>query len=404
MTTTSGGWANLPLRRLCTVVSGATPRRDVPDYWATNGSGIPWVTPKDLSDLDGKILEDTPEYITEEGFRSCSTAMLPERSLLLSSRAPIGLLAVTGRAMCTNQGFKSLVPHADVSVDYLYYALLKNIESLQDKGHGATFKEVNKAIVEEFEVSVPTKNGKPDLAEQKRIAAILDKADAIRRKRQQALALTDDLLRSTFLDMFGDPLTNPKGWEVVTIGDLVEEVKYGSSKKAGAEGAWPMLRMNNITPAGGWDFSSLKYLDLDEDEIPKYTVTKGDLLFNRTNSKELVGKTAVYREEAPMAYAGYLIRLRTNEYADAEYISAYLNSAHGKTTLMGMCKAIIGMANINAQELRAIRILKPPIRLQREYAALVGACQTSRHTRQSCLTEASHLFDSCLQRAFRGDL
>jgi type I restriction enzyme S subunit len=244
----------------------------------------------------------------------------------------------------------------------------------------------------------------PDLAEQRRIAAILDKADAVRRKRQQALALTDELLRSTFLDMFGDPVTNPKGWEVVTIGDLVDDVKYGSSTKAGASGKWPMLRMNNITSSGGWDFADLKYVDLVESELEKYTVRSGDLLFNRTNSKELVGKTAVYREDTPMAFAGYLIRARANSEADPEYISGYLNSAHGKTTLRGMCKSIIGMANINAKELQAIRLLKPPMELQHDFGSVVRKVEERRSRLVKGITVADELFNSVLQRAFRGEL
>ncbi|EHL2708408.1 restriction endonuclease subunit S, partial [Escherichia coli] len=123
----------------------------------------------------------------------------------------------------------------------------------------------------------------------------------------------------------------------------------------------------NITYQGGWDFTDLKYLDLSVKEKDKFLVKEGDLLFNRTNSKELVGKTAVYEENRPMAFAGYLIRVRPNPIGNNYYISGYLNSIHGKITLMNMCKSIVGMANINAQELQNIEILIPPKHLQDEY-------------------------------------
>ncbi|TOI76882.1 restriction endonuclease subunit S, partial [Vibrio parahaemolyticus] len=177
----------------------------------------------------------------------------------------------------------------------------------------------------------------PPLAEQKRIAAILDKADAIRQKRKQAIDLADEFLRSVFLDMFGDPVTNPKGWEVGTIRDLVSSVNYGSSAKASeTDGEFPILRMGNITYEGKWNFTDLKYIDLNDKDQIKYLAHRNDLLFNRTNSKELVGKTAVFDEDDPMAIAGYLIRVRTNDNGNPWYISGYLNSFHGKQTLLNM--------------------------------------------------------------------
>ncbi|EIQ7136008.1 restriction endonuclease subunit S, partial [Escherichia coli] len=201
----------------------------------------------------------------------------------------------------------------------------------------------------------------PSLKEQKRIAAILDKADAIRQKREQAIKLADDFLRAKFLEMFGTPANNIHRFPKGTIRDLVDSVNYGTSAKASIDsGEYPILRMGNITYQGRWDFTDLKYLDLSVKEKDKYLVKEGDLLFNRTNSKELVGKTAVYEEDRPMAFAGYLIRVRPNSIGNNYYISGYLNSIHGKITLMNMCKSIVGMANINAQELQNIEILIPP--------------------------------------------
>lgn len=357
-------WPKVRLGDCCTVVSGATPKTDKPEYW---DGDIKWVTPKDVSKLDQPYLFDTPDRITRSGFESCSTTMLPAGSVLVTSRAPIGNIAINAEPMCTNQGFKSLIPGKNVDALYLYFCMKQESQRLADLGNGATFKEVSKKIVEDFEILLPP------LAEQKRIAAILDKADSLRRKRAQAIALADDFLRAIFLDMFGDPVTNPKGWPVGTIRDLVASVNYGTSSKADeAEGQYPILRMMNITYEGRWDFSALKYIDLSEKEKEKYLARKGDLLFNRTNSKELVGKSAVFESDEAMAIAGYLIRVRTNELANPYYIAAYLNSPHGKQTLFSMCKSIVGMANINAQELQDIRIQIPPVELQNKYASIVA--------------------------------
>jgi type I restriction enzyme S subunit len=273
-----------------------------------------------------------------------------------------GAIASTG--FCVLRANPEVLDHR-----YLYHWISsqKSVDYLVSVATGASYPAVSDKIIKGMDFDPPP------LEEQKRIAAILDKADSLRRKRAQAIALADDFLRATFLDMFGDPVTNPKGWPVGTIRDLVNSVNYGTSSKADeTEGQYPILRMMNITYEGRWDFSSLKYIDLSENEKEKYLAIKGDLLFNRTNSKELVGKTAVFESDEEMAIAGYLIRARTNGMANPYYIAAYLNSPHGKQTLFSMCKSIVGMANINAQELQNIRIQIPPIELQNKYASIVA--------------------------------
>ena len=245
----------------------------------------------------------------------------------------------------------------------------------------------------------------PPLTEQKHIAAILDKADAIRSKRQQAIQLADEFLRAVFLDMFGDPVTNPKGFPLGTIRDLVESANYGSSAKASeAGGDYPILRMGNITYGGAIDMTDLKYIDLTDKEKPKYLAVKGDLLFNRTNSKELVGKTAVYDRDDPVAIAGYLIRVRTNEKGNSHYISGYLNSAHGKATLQNMCKSIVGMANINAQEMQDIPLIIPPLSLQNRYRDIVVSTKEKLAAHQAALNANNELFNALSQKAFSGQL
>tara|TARA_Y100001934_G_scaffold245581_1_gene303963 strand:+ start:744 stop:1859 length:1116 start_codon:yes stop_codon:yes gene_type:complete len=282
---------------------------------------------------------------------------------------------------------------------YLFYFMDKYVERLRELSIGGVIKYIKLGMLTDAEIPLPP------LAEQQRIAAILDKADAIRRKRQQAIQLADDFLRAVFLEMFGDPVTNPKGFPVGTIRDLVETANYGSSAKASeTEGEFPILRMGNITYAGAIDLKDLKYIDLSEKDKPKYLVQYGDLLFNRTNSKELVGKTAVYDRDERVAFAGYLIRVRTNEYGSPYYISGYLNSEHGKSTLRNMCKSIVGMANINAQEMQNIQIVIPPVDLQEKYAELVKATKNRLVPFDDSKRELEELFSSLSQKAFRGEL
>jgi type I restriction enzyme S subunit len=215
------GWRRVRLDQCCQVVGGATPSRDVPEYW---DGDIPWVTPKDISKLDQPVLEDAPEKITQAGYAASSTTLMPAGSILFSSRAPIGLVAIAGRKMCTNQGFKSLVPGSDVDSGFLYWTMKRNAPRIAALGNGATFKEVSKEVVSRVEIDLPP------LDEQRRIAAILDKADAIRRKRQQTLSMADDFLRSAFLEMFGDPVLNPYCWPTAPLQSLIDPdrpITYG---------------------------------------------------------------------------------------------------------------------------------------------------------------------------------
>jgi len=262
-----------------------------------------------------------------------------------------------------NQRVCKITPNPEtLDKNFLYHFLQKELDKIHATTDVVTVKHLSVKKIQDIKIRLPS------LKEQKRIAAILDKADAIRQKREQAIKLADDFLRAKFLEMFGTPANNIHRFPKGTIRDLVDSVNYGTSAKASIDsGEYPILRMGNITYQGRWDFTDLKYLDLSVKEKDKFLVKEGDLLFNRTNSKELVGKTAVYEEDRPMAFAGYLIRVRPNSIGNNYYISGYLNSIHGKITLMNMCKSIVGMANINAQELQNIEILIPPKHLQDEY-------------------------------------
>lgn len=170
--------------------------------------------------------------------------------------------------------------------------------------------------------------------------------------------------------MFGNFPNNPKEWNCGTIRDVVQDVRYGSSRPAVDGGKYPYLRMNNITYDGELDLSEIKYIDVPDKELDKCTVKNGDVLFNRTNSKELVGKTCLYNKNESMVLAGFIIRVRVNEKVLPEFLVAFLNMSFSKKMLYNMCKTAIGQANINAQEMQNIKLYIPPLALQRKYVAL----------------------------------
>ncbi|HBE67050.1 MAG TPA: restriction endonuclease [Planctomycetaceae bacterium] len=377
-------------------VSGGTPRKSEPTYW---GGDIPWFSAKSLKSFD---LETSDDCVTTEGSQD-GTTLVPSGTILFVVRgmslANEFRLGITSRESTLNQDLRGVITTDDVDPRYLG-RFLKHTNivmcEIDNASHGT--KRIQSDKLKEVEIPLPP------LSEQKRIADILDKADVIRRKRVQSIAEICAVPGSLYAEMFGTPSHNTKGYSLVSVRELVSEVKYGTSSKAGTNGEFPILRMNNVTYEGDCDFSDLKYIDIPKEDRAKYLVRRGDLLFNRTNSRDLVGKTAVYQEEREMAYAGYLVRARTNDEAFPEYIAGYLNSPHGKATLRHMCKSIVGMANINAQEFQDIAILKPPIEAQQEYVKVLDAVRARKRSIQAAADESDDLFNSLVQRAFKGEL
>ncbi len=290
-------------------------------------------------------------------------------------------------------GTQILQPNKVILVPKFLFYYLRTLK-LPDAGYSRHYK-----FLRETTVVVPP------IEQQRKIVLILEKAEKAIQKRKEAEELVDKYLQSVFIEMFGDPATNPMGWLIGNIGQLTKKTQYGTSKKASETvQRFKVLRMNNITSKGNWDFSSLKYIDLNESEQAKYIVYKGEMLFNRTNSRELVGKTAVYRLNEPMAFAGYLVKLIPNNKANSEYIAAFLNSKYGKKLLFSMAKNIVGMANINAEELKSINIMIPPIDIQNKFAEIVQKVETLKQKQKESTEELETLFKSLMQKAFRGEL
>lgn len=382
------------LKDCCTVVGGATPKRHIPEYW---GNDVPWVTPKDISNIENPILLDAPEYISKLGYKNCATYLLPKDSVLLTSRAPIGNVALAGREMCTNQGFKSLIPGKNVDSAYLYHCMQYMSPKLQALGNGATFKEVSKKIVEEFKIPLPS------LEEQTRIAAILDKADAIRRKRKQAIDLTDQLLRSVFLELFGDPVTNPKGWLKKKFGDVTQSRlgKMLDAKQQTGLHQHFYLRNPNIQ-WGKVVLDDLQKMDFDEKDQKEFKLENGDVLICEGGE---VGRAAIWREEMKDCYyQKALHRVRPKkDIVNSEYLCDlmwFLAKYGGLNDHVSSAT----IAHLTGAKLKTMEIPIPPIDLQNKYAAYVNKYRESKNRLVDSQEVIERLFCSLTENAFRGEL
>ena len=257
---------------------------------------------------------------------------------------------------------------------YLLHYLKSDITLTYIKAYasGSVRDNLKFSILKDFPINLPSAE------EQEQIVATLDGIEHLIALRKEELASLDELVKSRFIELFGDPIANQFGWDTTNIGAIVTEVRYGTSRPAVENGKYPYLRMNNLTFDGHLDLKDLKRIDIPEEEIEKCIVRKGDVLFNRTNSVELVGKTCVFDLDEEMVIAGYIIRVRLGQKMIPTVFSAFMNSQPIKELLRGMAKGAVNQANINAQELQSIQIYLPPIDLQEQFAAFVEQTDKSK--------------------------
>jgi type I restriction enzyme S subunit len=291
-------------------------------------------------------------------------------------------------------------PHVDRSFLYHYLRHPRMVEYATLRAEGANLPRVSPRTLERLPIFLPP------LPEQRRLGSVLDKAESIWQKRRESLRLAEGLLPAAFLELFGDPALNGHSGPTVALGEYVADIQYGTSAKANEEGrGLPVLRMNNITEGGDFDLTDVKWCEVPVEKREAFTVRRGDLLFNRTNSPKLVGKTAVWHRDERYAFAGYLVRVRFDESRVLpDYVSAFLNSGYGKRLLLTRARPSVNMSNFSAGEFRKIPLLVPEMELQRHFRQVVWQMQTLRERQREQAEQAGELLRGLVQRAFRGEL
>lgn len=380
------------LNELCDINIGKTPSRSKKQFW---GQGYNWLA---ISDLKEKFITDTKEEITELAIKDCNMKLVPKNTVVMSFKLSIGKTAILKKDMYTNEAIANfqIKDNNKIIPEYLYYAIKTLDFTNTDRAvMGAT---LNKSKLNEIVIPYC------DLNKQIKIVDTLDKAQHLIDLKMEQLELLDELVKSRFIEMFGSQPDSKRGWKIAKIGDIVTDVRYGTSKSSVIGGKYPYIRMNNITYEGELDLRDLKYIDISDDELEKCIVRKGDVLFNRTNSIDLIGKTCVFNLEEPMIIAGYIIRIRLKEQVLPVYLSMFLNSDYGKQLLKSIAKGAVNQANINAQELKSIKISIPPIELQNQFADFVTQVDKLKFEMEKSLKELEDNFNSLMQKAFKGEL
>jgi type I restriction enzyme S subunit len=292
-----------------------------------------------------------------------------------------------------------LLPAEDLDRNYLAYYLRspRTVAQITDRSSGARMPRADMDFVLSLQIPLP------HIEEQHRIVDLLSRAEGVVRLRREAQQKAAEVIPAIFIEMFGDPATNSKGWPVSTLGEVLAAADYGSSTKASqTDAGLPIIRMGNVTTAGDLDLDDLKHVELSEKDADRFRLRKGDLLFNRTNSKELVGKTGLWDGRLDAVAASYFIRLRARmESAHPTYLWAWMNSRHMKHVLFDTARGAIGQANINSRELRALAVAVPPLVLQEAFDGRVQDVESIRVQQAGSLGRARAVFEGLLSGIFR---
>ena len=282
--------AKYKLGDICEIVSGSTPKTSIDEYW---DGDVKWITPAELND-DSYIISDSARKITELAVKKTGLISFPEGTVILSSRAPIGKVAIAGCEMYCNQGFKNLICSDKINNKYLYWFLKGNTHFLNSLGRGATFKEISKAIVSEIEINIP------DIEKQKKVVEILEKVRGVIVLRKKELSILDNLIKARFVEMFGDE-NNSKNWDVVNVeevadvqvGVVIKPSQYYTDKSEGVR----TFRSLNIGAGFIKDIDWVYFTKEGHQKNSKSILKKDDLLIVRSGAP---GTACVVTED----YAG----------------------------------------------------------------------------------------------------
>ena len=374
------------LDELVSIKGGGTPSKDKAEYW--NGN-IPWASVKDLTSL---WLSSTIDHISEEGLRNSSANLIKAGTIIIPTRMALGKVSINTIDVAINQDLKalSIKNNKTTSINYLKYFLISKADEIEKNGKGATVKGITIDVIKNLRIPLPP------LPEQTRIAAILDQADKIRQKRRCAAALADEFLRSVFLEMFGDPVSNPKGWEVRKF-EEVGSLDRGKSKHRPRNdpkllgGNHPLIQTGDVANCNGY--------------IKTYTATYSDLGLAQSKKWQSgtlcitiaanIAKTGILTFDAcfPDSVVGFL----PNAQVTTEYVRFWLSFLQ---KILEDKAPESAQKNINLAILKSLEIPVPDIEKQRLFSKICADYYVISDKLELQASQADILFQSLSQQFF----
>lgn len=389
-------WEMVKLGDIVKMVTGKTPPTSNLDYF--DGDYM-WVNP---SDFGAKYIVVSKRTVTQKAIDEKKCNLLPKDSILLSCIGDIGKIGILKTQGASNQQITGLITHENVLPDYLFYYLLNNKSKLESLANKAVVSILNNERLRELEVSLPP------LHIQKRIAEILDAADALKRKDQELLKKYDELAQAIFIDMFGDPVKNEKGWEVIEFGNCIDYIGDIGSNGSNAtiskniemldtEDYAIMIRTTNLN-ANNFE-KNLKYVsEKTYNFFSKSKILGGEIIMNKIGSAGDFWIMPFLNRPVSLGLNQLVIRLKN---LNTKYLYYYLSTNYGKA----MIKASINGAvtkSITKTAVKALPLLYPNIDLQNKFSKIISLIENQKN--QSTTINTNHLFNTLIQKAFKGEL
>ena len=360
-------WVERKISDIGTVVGGATPSTKKPENY--EDGKIAWITPKDLSTFSGRYIERGERNITEIGLKSCSTQLLPPNTILFSSRAPIGYVAIAANEVCTNQGFKSVIPNENTDHLFLFYLLKYNKDKIEGMGSGTTFKEVSGNTMKNIVVNVPT-----DKKVQEKIAAILGSIDDKIEENEQI----NNNLEQQYISIVDHLLSKLTQYKIYSLLEVADCQNGRAFYKEGYDpnGAF-VIDLGNVNTSGNFVRTAAdKYISLDrykEPKLEKYRVYKNDIVMVMTDRKstmELLGKVGKIYKDGYYLLNQRMYRIRAKEGINTNYLYACLNSTETSNFLKRKALGSV-QKYVNTGEINSIEIKVPSSEKMEEIASIL---------------------------------
>jgi len=375
------------LGSVCTFVGGGTPSRQKPEYFL---GGIPWATVKDFKRF---LITDTEDHITEEAIADSATNLVEQGTVLLVSRVGLGKVAIAGCQLAINQDIKALTPNNDVMPEYLFWFLLSKASDIVRMGAGATVQGITLNDIKALQIPVPP------LPEQRRIVDLLSRAEGIVRLRREAEKKAAELIPALFLDMFGDPATNPKGWANTTFGTFGESRlgKMLDKQKQSDDYQRPYLRNVNVQ----WDridTHDLLTMDFRPEEQNKFLVRSGDVLICEGGE---IGRAAIWHGHITECFYQKALHKLTPDLSlvRPDFVVWLLWHLANTGALLGSSTHAT-IAHLTGVQLKGLNVICPPIELQSEFENRVDSCHSIQSQQSAATAKAQATFAALLAGAF----
>jgi type I restriction enzyme S subunit len=391
------GWTSAKLDEVAKTATGGTPARNNRAHFAGT---IPWVK---SGELDDNIIYDTEEHLSSDALRDSSAKIFPKRTVLVALYgATVGKTAILETDAATNQAICAIfVDDRVLDHQYLRYFLMHLRPDLLGQRYGGAQPNISQAIIRNTRLHYPS------ISEQRQIAALLSAVQRAIERQERLITLTGELKKALMDKLFtegtrGERLTLteigtlPHGWRIEPLGDHIMTAQYGLSVKGTEDGATPLLRMTNQVD-GRIVADDIQKVNISEGDRVKFKVEPQDILFNRTNSFELVGRTAMFALEGDFVFASYLIRIRTQPHSlRPAFLNHYLNSSTVQARLKGIASRAVSQSNISASRLRTFLVALPSPEEQDDVVDCIDKVDRLRSVRQHQLGVLQGLFRTLL--------